>query len=111
LIDIGSSDDVLFYDTFKRMEFTKALLKQELTPLIGFAGETTYSLRSIELAFVVIDRPAPFNAILRIPWLYIMKAVATTYHQCLKSPTPRGIKTIRRIQKISRTCYLESTSY
>ncbi|XP_013745725.1 uncharacterized protein LOC106448384 [Brassica napus] len=76
----GSSADILFYDAFKRMGFTKALLKQERTPLIGFAGETTYSLGSIKLAgttgevrkivkFIVIDRPAPFNAILGRPWL------------------------------------------
>lgn len=38
MIDTGSSTDVLFYDAF---------LKEEWTPLIGFAGETTYSLMSI----------------------------------------------------------------
>ncbi|WZZ59380.1 hypothetical protein YC2023_059487 [Brassica napus] len=117
MMDTGSSADVLFYDAFKRMGFTKALLKQERTPLIGFAGETTYSLRSIELAvtageirkiveFIVIDRPAPFNPILGRPWLYSMKAVPSTYHQCLKFPTPEGVKTTRGSQKSSRTCYL-----
>ena len=119
MIDTGSSADVLFYEAFKRMGFTKALLKQERTPLIGFAGETTYSLGSIELAvtageirkiveFIVIDRPAPFNAILGRPWLYSMKAVPSTYHQCLKFPTPKGVETIRGSQKSSRTCYLAS---
>ena len=119
MIDTGSSADVLFYDAFKRMGFTKALQKQERTPLIGFAGETTYSLGSIKLAvtageirkiveFIVIDRPAPFNAILGRPWLYSMKAVPSTYHQCLKFPTPKGVETIRGSQKSSRTCYLAS---
>ncbi|KAL0886221.1 hypothetical protein Bca101_010204 [Brassica carinata] len=117
MIDTGSSADVLCYDAFKRMGFTKELLKQERTPLIGFAGETTYSLGSIELAvtagdirkiveFIVIDRPAPFNAFLGRPWLYNMKAVPSTYHQCVKFPTPRGIETIRETQRNSRTCYL-----
>uniref|UniRef100_A0A0D3E9S6 Uncharacterized protein n=1 Tax=Brassica oleracea var. oleracea TaxID=109376 RepID=A0A0D3E9S6_BRAOL len=50
MIDAVSSADVICYDAFKRMGFTKALLKQEQTPLIGFVGETTYSLGSIELA-------------------------------------------------------------
>ena len=119
MIDTWSLADVLFYDAFIRMGFTKALLKQERTPLIGFARETTYSLGSIELAvtagevrkiveFIVIDRPAPFNAILVRPWLYIMKAVPSTFHQCLKFPNPKGIETIRGSQKSSRTCYLAS---
>ena len=119
MINTGSSADVLFYEAFKKMGFTKALLKQERTPLIGFAGETTYSLGSIELAvtagevrkiveFIVIDHPAPFNAILGRPWLYSMKAVPSTYHQCLKFPTSKGVETIRGSQKNSRTCYLAS---
>lgn len=119
MINTGSSADVNFYDIYKRMGFTKTLLKQERTPVIGFAGETTYSLGSIELALtagdvrkivalIVIDRPAPFNTILGRSWLYSMKAVSSTYHQYLKFPTPRGIETIRGSQKSSRTCYLSS---
>ncbi|KAG2276578.1 hypothetical protein Bca52824_059133 [Brassica carinata] len=117
MIDTGSSADVLFYEVFKKMGFT--ILKQERTPLIGFAGETTYSLGLNELAvtageirkiveFIVIDRPSPFNAILGRPWLYNMKAVPSTYHQCLKFPTSKGIGTIRGSQRNSRTCYLAS---
>ncbi|KAF8050446.1 hypothetical protein N665_1964s0007 [Sinapis alba] len=97
MIDTGSSVDFLFYYAFKRMGFTNALLKQELALLIGFAGETTYSLGSIDLAiveFIVIDRPAPFNTILGRSWLYSMKAVSSTYHQCLKFLTPKRIETI-----------------
>ena len=119
MINTGSSADVLFYDAFKRMGFTKALLKQERPPRNGFAGQTTYSLGSIELAvtageikkiveFIVIDRPAPFNAILGRPWLYSMKAVPSTYHQCLKFSIPKGVETIRESQKNSIICHLAS---
>ena len=108
MIDTRSSADVLFYEAFKKMGFTKALLRQERTPLIGFPGETTYSLGSIELAvtdgeirkiveFIVIDRQAPFNAILGRPLLY-----------SLKFPTSKGVETIRGSQKNSRTCYVAS---
>ncbi|XP_018459684.1 uncharacterized protein LOC108830579 [Raphanus sativus] len=55
MIDTGSSAGVLFYDAFKGMVFTKNLLKQEPTPLIGFAGEITYSLGSIELTVTAGD--------------------------------------------------------
>ncbi|CAA7018420.1 unnamed protein product, partial [Microthlaspi erraticum] len=81
MIDTGSSVDVLFYDAFKRMGFENSALIGGRTPLTGFAGETTYSMGTIQLPikaggitktvdFVVVDRPAPFNAILGRPWLY-----------------------------------------
>lgn len=119
MVDTDNSSDVLFYDAFKRMRFTKTFLKQEWTSLIGFVGEITYSLGSIELVgtagdvrkivdFIVINRPAPFNANLGRPWLYNMKAVPSAYHQCLKFPTPKGIETIWGSQKNSITCYLAS---
>lgn len=101
------------------MGFTKSLLKQERTTLIGFAGEMTYALGSIKLAvtagdvrkiveFIVINRLTPFNDILGRLWLYSMKAVPSTYYHCMKFPTPKSIETIRGNQKSSRTCYLES---
>ncbi|KAF8094689.1 hypothetical protein N665_0355s0002 [Sinapis alba] len=102
MIDTGSSAGVLFYDAFKRMRFTETLLKQERTPLIGFAD-----VRKI-IDFIVTGRPTIFNATLGRPWLYILKAVPTTYHQCLKFPTQRGIETIQESQKRSRTFYLAS---
>ncbi|CAA7039555.1 unnamed protein product [Microthlaspi erraticum] len=119
MIDTGSSVDVLFYDAFKRMGFENSALIGGRTPLTGFAGETTYSMGTIQLPikaggitktvdFVVVDRPAPFNAILGRPWLYTMKAVASTYHQCVKFPTPWGTKTIRGCQRASRDCYMGS---
>jgi len=37
-----------------------------------------------------------------------MKAIPSSYHQCIKFPTPRGVETIRGDQEASQTCYLES---
>ena len=109
MIDTGSSTDVLFYDAFKRMGFTNTLLKEERSPLISFPGKTTYSLGSTELTvttgeirkileFIMIDSQAPFNAILGRPCLYSMKAIPSTYHQCLKFRTLKGVETIRGSQ-------------
>ena len=119
MINTGSSADVDFYDAYKRMGFTKTLLKQEQTSLIGFVVETTYSHRSIELALtaedvrkivklIMIDRPAPFNTILERSWLYNMKEVSSDLPPMPKISNPRGIETIRGSQKSSRTCYLAS---
>ncbi|KAL1206369.1 hypothetical protein V5N11_025864 [Cardamine amara subsp. amara] len=68
--------------------------------LTGFAGETTISLRTIQL---------PFHAILGRPWIHTMKAVASTYHQCIKFPSPNGIQTIRGCQSASRICYAKES--
>ncbi|KAG7529473.1 Retrotransposon gag domain, partial [Arabidopsis thaliana x Arabidopsis arenosa] len=53
--------------------------------------------------FCCFDKPAAYNIILGTPWIYQMKAVPSTYHQCIKFPTPSGVGTIRGSQEASRT--------
>ena len=38
--------------------------------------------------FYVVDVESLHNAILRTPWLYMMKVVSSTYHQLVWYPTP-----------------------
>jgi len=89
------------------------------SPLVAFTSESAMSLGTIKpplLAgkiskiadFVVFDKQAAYNIIFGTPWIYQMKAVPSTYHQCLKFPTPSGVETIQRDQEASRTCYLAS---
>ncbi|CAA7016767.1 unnamed protein product [Microthlaspi erraticum] len=56
--------------------------------------------------FVVVDKPAIYNAIMGTPWIHSLKAVASTYHQCLKFPTPNETVTIRGSQEMSRICFV-----
>ncbi|KAF3526516.1 hypothetical protein F2Q69_00046024 [Brassica cretica] len=44
--------------------------------------------------FLVVDRPASYNVIMGTPWLNAMRAIPSTYHLCLKVPTPNGIEVI-----------------
>jgi len=87
--------------------------------LVAFTSESAMFLGTIKLPvlagkmlkivdFVVFDKSAAYNIILETPWIYQMKAVPSTYHQCLKFPTPSGMETIRGDQEASRTCYLAS---
>ncbi|KAF8084952.1 hypothetical protein N665_0692s0004 [Sinapis alba] len=38
--------------------------------------------------FMFIDRPSSYNVIIGTPWLNSMQAVSSTFHMCLKFPTP-----------------------
>ncbi|KAG7567966.1 Retrotransposon gag domain [Arabidopsis thaliana x Arabidopsis arenosa] len=117
LIDTGSSVDLIFLSTLQRMGISKADIIGTPAPLVAFTSDTSMSLGNIKLPvlaagvpkiveFFVFDRPAAYNIILGTPWIYQMKAIPLTYHQCVKFPTPAGIGTIRGDQETSRSCYL-----
>jgi len=112
LIDTGSSVDLIFLDTLVRMGISKKDIKGAPSPLVSFTIETSMSLGTITLPvtaqgvvkmieFTVFDRPAAYNIILGTPWLYEMKAVPSTYHQCVKFPLPTRVKQILGSQRTS----------
>ncbi|KAG7594130.1 Reverse transcriptase domain [Arabidopsis thaliana x Arabidopsis arenosa] len=114
LIDTGSSVDLIFLGTLERMGISRADIVGPPSPLVAFTSESAMSLGTIKLPvlaknvskivdFVVFDKPAAYNIILGTPWIYQMKAVPSTYHQCIKFPTPSGVETIRGSQEASRT--------
>ncbi|KAG7537008.1 Ribonuclease H-like superfamily [Arabidopsis suecica] len=118
LIDTGSSVDFIFLSTLERMGISRADIVGPPSPLVAFTSESAMSLGTIKLPvlakkvskivdFVVFDKPAAYNIILGTPWIY-QNAVPSTYHQCIKFPTPSGVETVRGDQEASRTCYLAS---
>ncbi|XP_013617422.1 PREDICTED: uncharacterized protein LOC106323924 [Brassica oleracea var. oleracea] len=63
-----------------------------------YAGGITRTVK-----FSVIRPKAPYNAILGTPWLHSMKAVPSTYHQCVKFPGKDGkTQTIRGDQQAAK---------
>ncbi|GAV86296.1 hypothetical protein CFOL_v3_29728, partial [Cephalotus follicularis] len=89
LIDSGSSDDILYKHAFDQLTIPADQLKPVETPLVGFAGETIHSLGSInlsvvagtaprqtqvEMTFLVVDTPSPYNAIVGRPSLNLLEA-------------------------------------
>ncbi|KAF8116945.1 hypothetical protein N665_0013s0004 [Sinapis alba] len=114
LVDTGSSADILFKSTLERMGIDQSEITKKKIPLVGFLGEATMTLGFINLAvkavritkvieFLVIDRAVSYNAIVGTPWLNSMRAIPSTFHLCVKFPTPRGIKTIWEIRKYRRS--------
>ncbi|GAV76075.1 hypothetical protein CFOL_v3_19550, partial [Cephalotus follicularis] len=89
LIDNGSSTDILYKHAFDQLRIPADQLKPVKTPLIGFAGETIHPLGSInlsvvagtaprqsqvEMTFLVVDTPSPYNAIVGRPGFNLLEA-------------------------------------
>ncbi|XP_010419087.1 PREDICTED: uncharacterized protein LOC104704748 [Camelina sativa] len=117
LIDTGSSVNVIFKDVLIQMEIDLRTTEHDVQPLTGFDGDTVMTEGTIMLPvyvggtmhcinFAIVDKPIVYNVILGTPWLHKMKAVASTYHQCVKFPTPRGIFTLQGDPLVARTCFI-----
>ncbi|GAV74157.1 hypothetical protein CFOL_v3_17638, partial [Cephalotus follicularis] len=89
LIDSGSSADILYKHAFDQLRIPADQLKPVKTPLVGFAGEMIHPLGSInlsvvtgtaprqtqvEMTFLVVDTPSPYNAIVGRPGLNLLEA-------------------------------------
>ncbi|GAV86790.1 hypothetical protein CFOL_v3_30216, partial [Cephalotus follicularis] len=82
LIDSGSSADILFKHVFDQLRIMADQLRPVKTSLVGFAGDMVHPLGSINLSvvastttrqtqvqmtFLVVDTPSPYNAIVGRP--------------------------------------------
>ncbi|GAV58154.1 hypothetical protein CFOL_v3_01688, partial [Cephalotus follicularis] len=89
LVDSGSSADILYKHAFDQLRIPTDQLKPVKTPLVGFTGETIHPMRSInlsvvagtapcqtqvEMTFLVVDTPSPYNAIVGRPSLNLLEA-------------------------------------
>ncbi|XP_048605779.1 uncharacterized protein LOC125583196 [Brassica napus] len=114
LIDTGSSVDLIFRDTLDKMGVDLRDMKPSSRRLTGFNGASEQMIGTIRLPvyaggitrtvkFSIIRTKAPYNAILGTPWLHSMKAVPSTYHQCVKFPGKDGkTQTIQGDQQAAR---------
>ncbi|CAA7020220.1 unnamed protein product [Microthlaspi erraticum] len=91
LIDTGSTVNLIFLETLDRKGVEQGSIKPTSRPLTGFTAEHVYSCGTVRLPvyvggilkllkFIVMDKPAIYNAILGTPWLHEMKAVVSTFH-------------------------------
>ncbi|XP_024012926.1 uncharacterized protein LOC112087144 [Eutrema salsugineum] len=117
LVDTGSSVNVIFKDALDQLELASDRIEPFIEPLTGFDGERCMTVGMVNIPiyvggvakiikFLIPDKPAIYNTILGTPWLHAMKAVASTYHQCLKFQTPDGVYTLRGNQAVARSCYI-----
>ncbi|KAG5548722.1 hypothetical protein RHGRI_014171 [Rhododendron griersonianum] len=95
LVDQGSSTEILYYAAFMALGFTKDQLSLMDAPLVGFTGIPVYQVGKIvlpifagsvrlDVEFIVVHSPSPYNAILGHNWMHGMKAIASTLHHCVQ---------------------------
>ncbi|XP_072062049.1 uncharacterized protein [Arachis hypogaea] len=123
LVDQGSSADILFNPALDKLGLDEKELRAYLDTLYGLGDtpikplgfiplHTTFGKgaksKTLSIDFIVIDVGSAYNALIGITTLNQLGAVVSTLHLCMKFPTPEGIATIRRDQKLARKCYNES---
>ncbi|GAV59709.1 LOW QUALITY PROTEIN: hypothetical protein CFOL_v3_03240, partial [Cephalotus follicularis] len=89
LIDSGSSADILYKHAFDHLSIPADQLKPVKTPLV-------------EMTFLVVDTPSPYNAIAGRPGLNLMEAIVSTRHLLMKFPTRFGVGEVRGDQQTAR---------
>ncbi|XP_028108650.1 uncharacterized protein LOC114307440 [Camellia sinensis] len=105
-IDQGSTFEVMYYETFVKLGFNQSDLSPAPHPLFSFNANPEYPLgkitppvqansRTMDVVFLVIKLPLPYNIIMGRTWLHAIQAVPSTYHQLLRFPTQHGIERIR----------------
>ncbi|XP_058211606.1 uncharacterized protein LOC131323781 [Rhododendron vialii] len=92
------------------------------TPLVSFTEAPIWPLgmillpvragsRVIDVEFVVVNSPSPYNIILDQAWLHGMKAVASTLHQVMKFIGWNGWQeSLRGDQVQSKKCYISTVT-
>jgi len=125
MVDQGSSIDILFWETFQKLN----LREEDMTPyweqIIEFSCERVYTRWYIDLKtmfgmgnvtktnknrYLVVEACTLYNALLeRFSLNNKLAAIVSTPHLAMEFPTERGkIATIYVDERVARECYMES---
>ncbi|RDY02439.1 hypothetical protein CR513_14103, partial [Mucuna pruriens] len=114
LIDQGSSANILYWSTYKKLGLKLFDMEPYARKLYGFVGdqveikgvtelETTFGecsyVRTILVLYTVINMEASYNEIMGWPTLNKLGAVVSTYHLCMK---------VWVDHQVTRRCYEDS---
>ncbi|XP_068461695.1 uncharacterized protein [Phaseolus vulgaris] len=124
LVDQGSSVDILYWETFKKMKIPEAEIQPYNEQIVGFSGErvdkrgfidlyTTfgddYLSKTINIRYLLVNANTSYNILLGRPSINRLKAIVSTPHLAMKFPSVNGdIATVHVDQKIARKCYVAS---
>ncbi|XP_017428574.1 uncharacterized protein LOC108336614 [Vigna angularis] len=122
LVDQGSSVNILYWSTFKKMDLSEDLIAPFNEQIVGFSGERVdtrgyLDLRTrlrmgleapeLRVRFLLVEANTSYNALLGRPCLNAFGAIVSTPHLAMKFPTESGtICTVRADQRTARQCYV-----
>ncbi|GAV62251.1 hypothetical protein CFOL_v3_05775 [Cephalotus follicularis] len=72
---------------------------------LSVVAGTTPRQTQVEMTFLVVDTPSPYNAIIGRPGLNLMEAIVSTRHLLMKFPMRFGVGEVRGDQQVARQCY------
>jgi len=125
LVDQGSSVDILYWKTFKKLGIPDTEIQPYDDQIIGFSGERVdtrgfidlytkfgepgHQRRVIKVRYLLIDANISYNILLGRPSLNQLGAIVSTVHLAMKFPSSEGeIITVHGDQKTARECYAAS---
>ncbi|GAV73507.1 hypothetical protein CFOL_v3_16992 [Cephalotus follicularis] len=73
----------------------------DLSVVAGTAPRQT----QVEMTFLVVDTPSPYNAIIGRPGLNLLEAIVCMRHLLMKFPTRFGVGEVKGDQQVARECY------
>lgn len=116
----GSSAEIIYYFLFKDMGLlTETDLQPCAVPLIGLSGAPAWPLgkitlpvttctRTIDVEFVVVKVPSPYNTIVGRNWSHKMEVEASTFHQVVRFIDRYGQEDVLRDQVATKACYVSA---
>ncbi|XP_074371492.1 uncharacterized protein LOC141712443 [Apium graveolens] len=119
-LDNGSSTNILYYSTYKKLGFPDSDMYFEDAHVYGFTGEAVRVMGSVRLPvtlgkgdlsvtqmiyFKVLVQDSAHNVLVGRPWLRAFRVITSIHHLMIKFPTPNGVGSLRGSQYESRDCY------
>ncbi|XP_074342005.1 uncharacterized protein LOC141679403 [Apium graveolens] len=119
-LDNGSSANILYYNTYKKLGFLDNDMNFEDAHVYGFTGEAVRVMGSIRLPvtlgegalsitqmieFKVLEQESVYNVLVGRPWLWAFIVITLIHHLMIRFLTPNEVGILRGSQYESRDCY------